>query len=89
MTIDDAELLKTAIGLVAAIGTTLTGSVAYLFSQVVALNRKVGHMESEIEEYKRDIAEYKNCPIPQCHFRMIKLRKEWTDTVAKLKTTTS
>ncbi len=89
MTIDDTELLKTAVGWVAAIGTTLTAAVTYLFSQVVSLNRKVGRMESEIEEYKHDIAEYKNCPIPQCHFRMVKLRKQWTDTVDKLRTTTS
>ena len=83
MTFDDTEIIKTAIGWVATVGTGLTSAVGYLFFQVVSLNRKVGHMESEIQEYKNDIEEYKNCPIPQCHFRIKKLRKEWTDTIAK------
>ncbi len=81
MTIDDTELLKTAVGWVAAIGTTLTAAVTYLFSQVVSLNRKVGRMESEIEEYKDDIAEYKSCPVPNCYFRIRKLQREQTTTV--------
>lgn len=89
MTFDDTEIIKTAIGWVATVGTTLTGTVGYLFFQVVSLNRKVGHMESEIQEYKHDIEEYKNCPIPQCHFRIKKLRKEWTDTITKSNTATA
>lgn len=89
MTLDDTEIIKTAIGWVATVGTGLTSAVAYLFFQVVSLNRKVGRMESEIEEYKHDIAEYKNCPIPQCHFRITKLRKERTETMEKYKPATS
>jgi hypothetical protein len=81
MTLDDTEIIKTAIGWVATIGATLTGTVGYLFFQVVSLTRKVGRMESEIQEYKNDIAEYKNCPIPQCYFRHRKLVREQTQTI--------
>jgi hypothetical protein len=81
MTLDDTEIIKTAIGWVATIGTTLTGTVGYLFFQVVSLNRKVGHMESEIHEYKKDIEEYKNCPIPQCYFRIRRLKREETSAL--------
>jgi hypothetical protein len=81
MTFDDTEIIKTAIGWVATIGTTLTGAVTYLFFQVVNLNRKVGRMEAEIQEYKADIEEYKNCPIPQCYFRVRRLQREQTETI--------
>ena len=81
MTLDDTEIIKTAIGWVATIGTTLTGAVTYLFFQVVNLNRKVGRMEAEIMEYKHDIEEYKNCPTPQCFFRVRRLQRDQTETI--------
>ena len=89
MTFDDTEIIKTAIGWVATVGTGLTSAVGYLFFQVGSLNRKVGNMESEIQEYKHDIEEYKNCPIPQCHFRIRKLEKQRTETLEKYKPATS
>ena len=84
MTFDDTEIIKTAIGWVTVVGTTLTGTVGYLFKQVVNLNRKVGQMEAEIKDYKKDIAAYQNCPIPQCHFRA-QIRRELTETMEKYK----
>jgi hypothetical protein len=83
MTLDDTEIIKTAIGWVATVGTTLTGAVGYLFIQVVSLNRKVGRMEAEISEYKNDIAEYKNCPVLNCYFRVRRLNQDTPLTITR------
>lgn len=81
MTISDSDILKTAIGWVATVGGTLSAAVGYLFFQVVSLNRKVGSMESEINDYKQDLQQYKDCPVPQCYFRISKLQREQTQTI--------
>ena len=38
-------------------------------------------MEAEIQEYKADIEEYKNCPIPQCFFRVRRLQRDQAEAI--------
>lgn len=58
MTISD----ESVIAAVGWIGSTMTAAITYLFFQVVGLNRKVGKLEEEVENYK-------DCPTPNCFFR--------------------
>ncbi len=58
MTISD-ESVVAAVGW---IGTSMTAAITYLYFQVVSLNRKVGKLEEELENYR-------DCPIHNCFFR--------------------
>lgn len=63
MNIDDAQVLKTGLAWISVAGTTLGGCVAYLFRQVLALTKKIGKLESDLDEYK-------DCPVANCYFRL-------------------
>ncbi len=75
------ELLKTVLGWFVASGAIMAGAIGYLFRQVVGLSTKVGNMERAIEDYKKDIAEYKACPVDNCYFRLLKRQREATQSI--------
>ena len=68
MNIDDAQVLKTALAWISVAGTTLSGCVAYLFGKVLSLTKKIGKLESDLDEYR-------DCPVPNCYFRFRRQRR--------------
>ncbi len=75
------ELLKTVLGWFVAAGGIMAACIGYLFRQVVGLSKKVGNMEAAIEDYKKDIAEYKACPVDNCYFRLLRRQRAATQSI--------
>lgn len=68
MNIDDAQVIKAGLAWISVAGTTLSGCVAYLFGKVLTLTKKIGKLESALEEYR-------DCPVPNCYFRLRRQRQ--------------
>lgn len=73
MNIDDAQVIKTGLAWISVAGTTLSGCVAYLFGKVVSLTKKIGKLESALDEYR-------DCPVNNCYFRLRRQQRMPHDT---------